>query len=121
VDQNQLQHLLARVADAEEFLSPFGLRSLSKAHQQQPFVLGNASVSYEPAEAATKLKGGNSNWRGPVWFPTTFLMIETLRKLEKAYSGNVRVELRNGHDFKAPHEPDSSLTDTRSDEGLGAG
>ena len=80
----------------------FGLRSLSKAHQQHPFVFGNASVAYEPAEASTKLKGGNSNWRGPVWFPTTFLMIETLRKLEKAYSGTVRVALRDGQDMPEP-------------------
>ncbi len=121
VDQNQLQHLLSRVADPEEFLSTFGLRSLSKAHQQQPFVFGNASVTYEPAEAATKLKGGNSNWRGPVWFPTTFLMIETLRKLEKAYSGNVRVALRNGHDVPPRNDPESTFADTRADEGVGAG
>jgi hypothetical protein len=120
VDQNQLQHLLARVADPEEFLSTFGLRSLSKAHQQQPFVFGNASVSYEPAEASTKLKGGNSNWRGPVWFPTTFLMIETLRKLEKAYSGTVRVSLRDGVDFPEPPHRNATFIDTRADEGLGA-
>jgi hypothetical protein len=120
VDQNQLQHLLARVADPEEFLSTFGLRSLSKAHQQQPFVFGNASVAYEPAEASTKLKGGNSNWRGPVWFPTTFLMIETLRKLEKAYSGSVRVTLRDGHDMPEPSHTDTTFIDTRADEGLGA-
>jgi hypothetical protein len=50
-------------------------------------------VRYEPAEAVTKLKGGNSNWRGPVWFPTSFLAIETLRKLEKAFGGGVRVDM----------------------------
>jgi len=125
VDQNQLQHLLARVADPDEFLSTYGLRSLSKAHQAQPFVFGNASVTYEPAEASTKLKGGNSNWRGPIWFPTTFLMIETLRKLEKAYSGNVRIAIGNGHDPShetPPHnDPDTTLADTRADEALGAG
>src|SRR3954463_9517839 len=114
VDQNQLQHLLARVADPEEFLSTFGLRSLSKAHQQQPFVFGNASVAYEPAEASTKLKGGNSNWRGPIWFPTTFLMIETLRKLEKAFGEFVRVEV----DEDVARDAES---DTRASEGIGAG
>jgi hypothetical protein len=93
VDQNQLQHLLARVVDPDEFLSPHGIRSLSKVHQEHPFTFGNASVSYEPAEAQAKLKGGNSNWRGPVWFPTSFLIIETLRKLEKAFGGGVRVAL----------------------------
>src|SRR5438552_2045607 len=91
VDQNQLKSLLARVVDSEEFLSPYGLRSLSKAHQQHPFTLGGATVRYEPAEAIEKLKGGNSNWRGPVWFPTSFLIIETLRKLEKAFGGGVRI------------------------------
>ena len=91
VDQNQLKALLARVVDSGEFLSPYGLRSLSKAHQQHPFTFGGATVRYEPAEAIEKLKGGNSNWRGPVWFPTSFLIIETLRKLEKAFGGGVRI------------------------------
>jgi len=93
VDQDQLKSLLARVVDPEEFLSPFGLRSLSKTHQKHPFTFGDASVHYEPAEAVSKLKGGNSNWRGPVWFPTSFLIIETLRKLEKAFGGGVRVDM----------------------------
>ena len=91
VDQNQLKALLARVVDSNEFLSPYGLRSLSKAHQEHPFTFGGATVRYEPAEAIEKLKGGNSNWRGPVWFPTSFLIIETLRKLEKAFGGGVRI------------------------------
>ena len=93
VDQKQLMALLSRVFDPEEFLSPYGLRSMSKAHQQHPFKFGGSTVSYEPAEAVTKLKGGNSNWRGPVWFPTSFLAIETLRKLEKAFGGGVRVDM----------------------------
>ena len=116
VDQNQLQHLLARVVDPGEFLSSNGMRSLSKAHQQHPFRFGAAEVRYEPGEAVEKLKGGNSNWRGPVWFPTTFLMIESLRKLEKAFGGSVRVAL---HDEPAVDEP--PYTDTRADEGLGGG
>ncbi|HVE70322.1 MAG TPA: glucosidase, partial [Thermoanaerobaculia bacterium] len=91
VDQEQLQQLLARVVDPDEFLSPYGMRSLSKFHGQHPFVFADASVGYEPAETAGWLKGGNSNWRGPVWFPTTFLMIETLRKLEKAFGDEIRV------------------------------
>jgi hypothetical protein len=93
VDQEQLMALLARVVDPDEFLSPYGLRSMSKAHQEHPFTFGGATVRYEPAEAVTKLKGGNSNWRGPVWFPTSFLAIETLRKLEKAFGGGVRVDM----------------------------
>lgn len=70
---------------AGEFLSPYGLRSLSKAHQSAPFVFGDRVVGYEPAESNEKLKGGNSNWRGPIWFPTAFLLIESLRKLGTAY------------------------------------
>ncbi|HYM60222.1 MAG TPA: glucosidase [Thermoanaerobaculia bacterium] len=98
VDQNQLQHLLSRVVDPDEFLSPHGLRSLSKFHQQHPFTFGDASVGYEPAEAKSNVKGGNSNWRGPVWFPTSFLMIESLRKLEKAFGGGIQVSLSRTDD-----------------------
>jgi hypothetical protein len=118
VDQNQLQHLLARVVDPDEFASAHGMRSLSKFHQAHPFTFGDKSVCYEPAEAISKLKGGNSNWRGPVWFPTSFLMIESLRKLERAFGGSVRVSL--GADGSAPHTPASSLEDTRTEDGIGA-
>lgn len=85
LDPAQLDRLLARLWDPNEFLSPFGVRSLSKAHERQPFVFGDLSVGYEPAEAVTKIKGGNSNWRGPIWFPTSFLFIESLRKLGRAH------------------------------------
>jgi hypothetical protein len=123
VDQNQLQHLLARIVDPQEFLSPYGLRSLSKFHQQHPFNFGNRSVAYEPAEAVEKLKGGNSNWRGPVWFPTSFLMIESLRKLEKAF-GSVQVAVSETFgtiETALPrNDPDTQLADTRADEGAGA-
>lgn len=80
----QIRKMLARVFDPQEFLSAFGMRSLSKVHQQAPFRTGAAEVRYEPAEAESKIKGGNSNWRGPIWFPAGFLMIESLRKLDKA-------------------------------------
>ena len=68
VDRHQLARLMERVWEEAEFLSDFGIRSLSKAHEHDPFVFGNAQVGYEPAEAIVKIKGGNSNWRGPVWF-----------------------------------------------------
>jgi len=96
VDLAQLKRMLERICDSDEFLSDFGLRSLSKAHAEHPFVLGDKRVSYEPAEAVSKIKGGNSNWRGPIWFPTTFLMIESLRKLAKAYGEDIVVEGRDG-------------------------
>jgi hypothetical protein len=93
VDLDQMRRLLARVWDEREFLSPHGLRSLSKVHATEPFVYGDRIVGYEPAEACTIIKGGNSNWRGPVWFPTSFMMIEALRKLAKAYGGSVDLGL----------------------------
>ncbi len=85
VDEGQMKHLLERVWDPSEFRSDYGLRSLSKYHEQHPFSFGGSTVGYEPAESIEMLKGGNSNWRGPVWFPTSFMMIESLRKLGKAY------------------------------------
>ena len=91
VDQDQLQRLLDRVCDPGEFLSDYGIRSLSKAHEAQPFEFDGRAVGYEPAEAVSKIKGGNSNWRGPIWFPTCFLLIESLRKLGKAYGPNFQL------------------------------
>jgi mannosylglycerate hydrolase MGH1-like protein len=69
------------------------MRSLSRYHAEQPFQLGNKEVRYEPGESESYLKGGNSNWRGPIWFPTTFLMIETLRKLGTAYGPDLTVQV----------------------------
>jgi glycogen debranching enzyme len=85
LDARQLTRIVERLFDESEFLSPYGVRSLSKAHQAQPFEFDGTVVGYEPAESDSKLKGGNSNWRGPVWMPTTFLLIESLRKLGKAF------------------------------------
>jgi len=91
VDENQMRQIIKRILDPDEFLSPFGLRSLSRHHEQHPFRFGNREVRYEPGEAVSKIKGGNSNWRGPVWFPTSFLMIEALRKLGTAYGPHLTV------------------------------
>jgi hypothetical protein len=99
-DQSQLLSLLTRIFDESEFLSDFGVRSLSKAHLGKPFRLGDREVSYEPGESDCKIKGGNSNWRGPIWFPTTYLIIESLKKLHKAY----------GHEFKVMINDGRSLT-----------
>jgi hypothetical protein len=92
VNPEQMRGLLERVWDPLEFRSDYGLRSLSKFHERAPFRLGSAQVGYEPAESREMLKGGNSNWRGPVWLPTTFMMIESLRKLGKAYGREFAVE-----------------------------
>ena len=88
----QIQQILKRVWDESEFLSPFGIRSMSKAHQANPFEFNGATVQYEPAEAISKLKGGNSNWRGPVWLPTNYLLIDSLRRLGKAFGGQLKFE-----------------------------
>lgn len=96
-DTSQLRHVLGHVLDPNEFMSPFGLRSLSKLHEHKPFVFDGSEVRYEAAESVSKLKGGNSNWRGPIWFPTAFLVIETLRKLGTALGDGVKVP-ENGVD-----------------------
>ena len=85
VDNDQLSRMLQRMWDESEFLSPHGVRSLSKTHAKEPFWFHESVVTYEPAEAVSKIKGGNSNWRGPIWLPTCFLLIESLRKLGTAY------------------------------------
>ena len=91
--QDQIRRMLTFIFDRNEFLSAFGMRSLSKIHANNPFKYGNGEVRYEPAEAESKLKGGNSNWRGPIWFPVGFLMIESLRKLDKAIGPAFQVEV----------------------------
>lgn len=93
VDDRQLERMLRRLGDPAEFLSPFGVRSLSRHHAAAPFEFDGRRVAYEPAESQTKLKGGNSNWRGPIWFPTTFLLVESLRRLGTAYGDGRTVRL----------------------------
>jgi hypothetical protein len=100
VNTEQMRHLLERVWDPAEFRSEYGLRSLSKIHEDNPFRFGDAAVGYEPAESVEMLKGGNSNWRGPIWFPTSFMMIESLRKLGKAFGQDF--EITNPVDGEPP-------------------
>jgi len=102
VSPDQMRHLLERVWDPDEFRSDYGLRSLSKFHEHHPFTFGEAQVGYEPAESVEMLKGGNSNWRGPIWFPTSFMMIESMRKLGKAYGPRFAV--------KSPVEGEPAVT-----------
>jgi hypothetical protein len=85
VNKKRLEQILEKVLDETEFLSDYGIRALSKYHEQHPFVLKKTNgeelgrVNYEPAESTTNLFGGNSNWRGPIWFPVNFLIIESLQ------------------------------------------
>ena len=83
--------MTARIWDPDEFRSEYGIRSLSKAHKAHPFEFDGSVVGYEPAESVVKLKGGNSNWRRATWFPTNFLLIESLRKLGTAFGDTLGV------------------------------
>jgi hypothetical protein len=98
----RLVRVLSYVLDEEEFLSPAGIRSLSKRHATEPVTLELAgqlhSVDYEPAESRTGLFGGNSNWRGPVWFPINYLIVESLQKFHRFLGDEVRVPLPTGSD-----------------------
>jgi hypothetical protein len=104
VGPDQLPRMLSRMLDENEFLSPFGLRALSKAHKDKPFTvtLGGAdfSVGYEPGESTTGFFGGNSNWRGPVWFPVNFLLIEALRRYYRFFGDDLHVEYPTGSGTK---------------------
>lgn len=91
VNPEQTRRVLERMLDPDELMSPYGLRSMSRYHLAHPYRQGHSEVRYEPGESSVKLKGGNSNWRGPVWFPTAFLMIESMRKLGKAYEDKLMV------------------------------
>jgi hypothetical protein len=93
MDERQMRRLLERVLSPDEFLSDFGVRSLSKYHGQHPFVFEYREVRYDPAESDNKIKGGNSNWRGPIWFPTTFLIIESLRTLGAGYGDDFKLRI----------------------------
>ncbi|GAB4185443.1 MAG: glucosidase [Simkaniaceae bacterium] len=79
--KDHLKRVLSRVWDPSEFRSKYGLRSLSKFHEQNPYDLLGNTVMYDPGESRFRVKGGNSNWRGPIWFPTSFLLIEALNNL----------------------------------------
>jgi len=85
VSEERLKKVLAKVVNPDEFLSSYGLRSLSKDHQKHPFVYKSNVVQYEPAESRSGLFGGNSNWRGPIWFPVNYLMIDALMVYYKYY------------------------------------
>ncbi len=96
---HRLRRVLKVLLDEAEFLSPFGIRSLSRRHLAEPYVLtvnGEHRVGYEPGESTTGLFGGNSNWRGPVWFPVNFLLIESLQKFHHYVGDDFRVECPTG-------------------------
>jgi hypothetical protein len=100
VSGDRLRSVLGYLLDENEFLSPHGIRSLSRIHRDHPFVLPlddhEYRVDYEPAESTTGLFGGNSNWRGPVWMPLNFLLIESLQRFDYFYKDQFTVEYPAG-------------------------
>ena len=100
LDPERLRRVLTVMLDENEFLSPHGVRALSRAHKDRPYVLPvngtEHRVGYEPGESTTGLFGGNSNWRGPIWFPVNFLLIESLQKFHHYLGDGFTVEYPTG-------------------------
>jgi hypothetical protein len=98
--RQRLERLLRYMLDENEFLSPYGIRSLSRVHASQPFRYEfegqNLGVSYMPGESSIGIFGGNSNWRGPIWFPINYLLIEALERYHHFYGDEFLVELPTG-------------------------
>jgi len=97
---DHLRRVLERLLDPEEFLGDHGIRALSRFHLGQPYEMdfGGAAyrISYEPAESSTGLFGGNSNWRGPIWMPVNFLLVESLREYHHYFKDDYKVECPRG-------------------------
>ncbi|MDX2034954.1 MAG: glucosidase [Blastocatellia bacterium] len=100
VNREQLRRVLAPMLDETEFLSPHGIRAISRRHHEAPYRLTidgrEHRVDYEPAESSSGLFGGNSNWRGPIWFPVNFLLIESLQKFHHYFGDDFQVECPTG-------------------------
>lgn len=100
VDGEKLRQVLRYMLDENEFLSPHGIRALSRVHKDQPYRLPvngmEHRVDYEPGESSTGLFGGNSNWRGPIWFPVNYLLIEALQKFHHYLGADYKVECPTG-------------------------
>jgi hypothetical protein len=97
---SKMKRILKRMLDEQEFLGPYGVRSLSRYHAEHPysFEIGGEhfTVTYQPAESDNGMFGGNSNWRGPVWFPVNYLIIEALHEFHHYYSDDFKVEYPTG-------------------------
>ena len=104
VRQDRLKFLLERMLDEEEFLSPGGIRALSKYHEKHPYsvtVQGNQyTIQYDPGDSTSDIFGGNSNWRGPVWMPINFLFIQSVRRYGEFYGDTLMVEYPKGSGVK---------------------
>jgi hypothetical protein len=100
VTAERLQRVLSYMLDEDEFLSPYGIRAISRHHRARPYVLPldgrEHRVDYEPGESSTGLFGGNSNWRGPIWFPVNYLLVESLQKFHHYFGDTLTVECPTG-------------------------
>ncbi|WOC51646.1 glucosidase [Bergeyella porcorum] len=98
--KTRLKRILEKMLDEKEFLSDYGIRSMSKIYQEQPFVFEindtQYRVQYLPAESDSRMFGGNSNWRGPIWFPINFLIVESLQRFHYYYDDSLEVEFPTG-------------------------
>jgi len=98
--RERLERVLKVMLDENEFLSPHGIRALSRFHKENPYILNVGGeehrVDYEPAESSSGLFGGNSNWRGPIWFPVNYLLIESLQKFHYFYGNDLKIECPSG-------------------------
>ena len=92
--------------DSDEFLSPYGLRAVSAFHREHPYELDvegiRATIDYEPAESTTSMFGGNSNWRGPIWFPLNYLLINAIERYGRFFGDDLKVEFPTGSGTLAP-------------------
>jgi hypothetical protein len=99
-NEDQLRSILKYMLDEREFLSPYGIRALSRFHQEKPYALNingtEHRVDYEPGESSTGVFGGNSNWRGPIWFPVNFLLVESLQKFHHYLGNDFTIEFPTG-------------------------
>lgn len=82
---NQTSRILEKIRDEKEFLSPYGIRSVSKYHEERPFTYLGQTIRYEPGESSDSMKGGNSNWRGPIWLPINYMLINSLKTMDIAF------------------------------------
>jgi hypothetical protein len=100
VPEERLRRVLTRIFDPEEFLSDYGIRAISRYHLDHPYELDaggqHLTVQYEPAESTTGMFGGNSNWRGPIWFPMNFMVVQGLRNLDRYYGETFQIEYPTG-------------------------
>ena len=91
---HQMKSVLQYAFNPEEFFAPYGLRSLSKYHENHPLDFHMHHVTYEPGESLERIMGGNSNWRGPVWMPTNFLFLDALKRLKQLTEGEFSIEVQ---------------------------